>query len=477
MPPRLLSAPRARTRPWVGVADVIALLLLALSLRVLLFGGFRIVVFGLLFTVHSSLRILILAAVVLAGRHALQRQPSMLDWLRTVTGRFVRAESVQAVAPSFLWTRLGVLLAAYLAVITIGYPQRVPFRASRNEFANLPARWDAGWYAGIAQEGYRYDPRERGQQNPAFFPAFPMATRAAAVLTGGHVDVGNARYGNPMRLLWAGVIVSLAALAGALGYLYRMVRGFADRTTAIAAVQFALAYPTAFVFNAPYTEAMFLLATVATFYHFGRRQLVSAAAWGALAGLTRPNGFLLTVPLLAVAVVRSGPVPWLEPLFDRLNASSARKVSLIGDVGAALAPVAGMLIFSIFLYFAWGDPFLWAKLHAAWGRTYQGLHEAVGPVGGIDVLNVLFFLLALSVSIPIAWRLGLAYSALIVITIMPPLLAGGWLSMARLTLVLFPIYVYLAVALPAAHRVPLMIAFAALQGFGAALFFTWRPFY
>ena len=93
------------------------------------------------------------------------------------------------------------------------------------------------------------------------------------------------------------------------------------------------------------------------------------------------------------------------------------------------------------------------------------------------MLHVLFFLLTVVLAIPIAWRVGVAYSALMLLTVIPPLLAGGWLSMARVTVVLFPIYVYLAVALPPAHRGPLVLAFAVLQGLGTALFFTWRPFF
>jgi hypothetical protein len=95
----------------------------------------------------------------------------------------------------------------------------------------------------------------------------------------------------------------------------------------------------------------------------------------------------------------------------------------------------------------------------------------------MEVLHVLFFLVAVGLAIPIAWRLGLAYTALHLLTVIPPLLAGGWLSMARLTVALFPIYVYLGVTLSPAQRLAVLYIFLMLQGLGAALFFTWRPFY
>ena len=475
----------------VRVVDVLTVLLCAAAVSVVLFGGFRFRVAAVILTVHSAFRLLLLAALLSAIRHYFRRTPSLLSRVRDGLRRLWRSESFRAIAPSFAWSRAAVFMVAYLSVITIGYPTKILFRVSDNEMVNLPARWDAGWYLGIAREGYRYDPLSRHQQNVAFFPMYPMTTSVLGVFLGGHVDEGEARFSSPARMVWAGVLLNLAALAAALGYLYRMVRGFADRAAAVSAVQFALAYPLAFIFNGTYTEGLFLLASVATFYHFGRGQLAAAAGWGTITGLTRPNGFIVSIPLLAIALARSGPVPRLALIMDRLGATESRPRRLVAEVLTSAAPLVGMFLFSAYIYSQWGDPFLWAKLHAAWGRTYHGLNDARESLDAMmefgiyeytalarfEVLHVLFFLLTVVLAIPIAWRVGVAYSALMLLTVIPPLLVGGWLSMARVTVVLFPIYVYLAVALPPAHRGPLVLAFAVLQGLGTALFFTWRPFF
>jgi hypothetical protein len=312
------------------------------------------------------------------------------------------------------------------------------------------------------------------------------------VFLGGSADDARVRRGNPMRILWSGVVVNLLAFAAALGYLYRMVRAFADREAAASAVQFALAYPMAFFFVVPYSEGLFLLAAIGAFYHFGRGQLGAAAGWGVLAGLTRPNGFLLVAPLLAIAVAHTGPLPRLGAMVDRWSwFPSERRAGAVRYATVALAPLLGMLAFSAYLYASWGDPLLWTKLHAAWGRTYQGLDPALGTIeavqasglyaytttAGVEVLHVLFFLLAVGLSVPIAFRLGVAYTAFILLTVVPPLMAGGWMSMARMTVVLFPIYAYLGVAVRPAHRAGLLIAFGVLQGLATILFFTWRQFY
>ncbi len=55
-------------------------------------------------------------------------------------------------------------------------------------------------------------------------------------------------------------------------------------------------------------------------------------------------------------------------------------------------------------------------------------------------------------------------------------LMGGWLSIGRVTVGLFPIFLWLADVVPVRHRTPWLMAFAVLQGLAAALFYTWRPF-
>lgn len=58
-----------------------------------------------------------------------------------------------------------------------------------------------------------------------------------------------------------------------------------------------------------------------------------------------------------------------------------------------------------------------------------------------------------------------------------PLLAGGTLSLGRITSVLFPTFLWLGAVIPASHRSAWLIVFAMLQGLFAAAFFTWRPLY
>ena len=64
-------------------------------------------------------------------------------------------------------------------------------------------------------------------------------------------------------------------------------------------------------------------------------------------------------------------------------------------------------------------------------------------------LGALFVLVA---AWPVARRLGIAYAVFIVINILPPLAAGGFLSAGRFSAVLFPAFVWFASAVPERHR-------------------------
>ena len=82
-------------------------------------------------------------------------------------------------------SRVGVLAVGYLAVVTIGFaPSATGLELSADPLLNLPARFDAGWYGGIALDGYSFEGRFDKQQNVAFFPAMPLLMRAVGVLAG-----------------------------------------------------------------------------------------------------------------------------------------------------------------------------------------------------------------------------------------------------------------------------------------------------
>jgi hypothetical protein len=457
--------------PLVRVFDYLGVGALLLSLTIFLTGGFREWMPWGRVSMTSWLRPLIIAAVVIAVRHWLQPRPTLVTRAADAARAIARAAEVRAVMPTFVSTRSGVLLVGLLAVGLFGYRADAgpPWRLYENELLNLPARWDTGWYIGIAAEGYRWQPsRIAVQQNIAFFPAYPMLMR--------YVSLFLAR-----EVMWTGVLIAWLAFLAALIYLFRFARDRLGDDTAGAAVAFVACYPFALFFSTAYTEPLFLLTLVGACYHFERSELWQAAGWGLLAGLTRPNGCLLSIVLALIAVRPYWPLSRLE----RWNTLAARLV-------VAALPGIGMLMYSAFIYALTGNPFQWAAQNAAWGRVYRGLDTlfeeqvvmlnqdalyAFAATQAVDALQLAAVLFHLAAVWPVYRRLGLPYAVMILVNLVPPLMMGGLLSMGRVTSVLFPAFLWLATIVPVHHRTAWLIGFAMAQALCAALFFTWRPLF
>jgi len=463
---------------WATALDVVAVLMALVAISVAIGGGFR--VWDGRLSVTSWWRPALIGVLAIAIRHALVRQRPLPLRVAHGVSSWWRLPDTRVVLPIHLATRFGVLLVGFLAVILIGFPPEAAnrWRIYSNDLLDLPGRWDTGWYLMIATEGYQYNPSAAPdfQQNIAFFPAFPMTMRYLAVLFG-------------RQPLWTGVGISIVSFYLALTYFLRLSRDLLkDEGQSVTAVTLLATYPFAVFFSAAYTEGLFLLTLIGAVYHFHKNQLARAAMWGFVCGLTRPNGSLLSIVLALMAVAPMWDAVRWRPILPPPQGWGA----IIRRFLAAGSPGLGMLAFSAFIYRLTGNPFTWTMQNAAWGRVYRSLDSLVSDRFGfiannglysyastqtIDFFYSMAVLLALAAVWPVYRRFGLPFAVFILITILPPMSAGGLLSMGRVTSVLFPVFLWLGAAVPARHRVAWIALFALLQGFVAVMFFTWRPLY
>jgi hypothetical protein len=469
---------------WARYLDFLCVVLVVFAVVLSLFGGIRTRLAGFRIQLTSPYRVLLWAIAVGVVRHALVRRPPIYRDLplRLVAGW--RTAAWRAVAAVMAGTRLPILFVGYFAVFMIGFPATTgaPWKIDPNEFVNLQARADTGWYMNIAVDGYSYVPRRPDvQQNIVFFPAFPLLLRLTGRLFGG----------SPMAFMFGGTLIVLAVFAGALVYLYRLARDLlGDDAAARHTLWLLAAYPFALFYSALYTESLYLLAAVGAFVHFRNREWLQAGVWGLLAGLTRPNGCFLSVPLAVLAVSPHLPAS-LAGEKAVAGASTGRDFrSLVPAIASAAMPGIGMLIYSAFIWQLTGNPLEWAEGHLAWGRQYSGVGTLVSEqfafmsqVGlyeytarlPYDVLNGLGVVFVACSIVPVARRFGAAYALFVLINILPPLAAGGLMSAGRFSAVLFPVFIWFAAAVPDRHRPAWLAGFMALQALNAALFYTWRP--
>ena len=389
--------------------------------------------------------------------------------------------SLRSVLPAFVFTRL--------AVLAVGLVTGLVVRVATNPAADWSSwtavaavinRWDTGWYLNIVQNGYLLVPGA-AQQNVAFYPLYPALVALVSRLTG-------------LAPLLAGLIISLAAFPAALVYVERLAIESCRQPENARHVSWMLAcYPYAVFFGAVYTEALLLLCLAACIYHYRHRQWVVSAAWGVLAGLTRPNGVLVSASLLVLvagaAFAQDSRVRrWLAGERGS-NALDARAFGWQG-VAAALAPVAGPLLFSGYLWARLGEPLAWLFVQRGWGRGTGAIAASVasaanqidksGVVGTLganlyDVGNGAAALFAISLAWPVTRAYGADLGLLVILNVLAPLATGGLGSVGRFTSVLFPLFFLLADRVPRRARTPLLVACLLAQGVCAALFFTRHP--
>ena len=284
--------------------------------------------------------------------------------LRGASQKLARLSRAVAVALTLCTTFVGKRAGAWPFVFAVfGVSRLVFFVAGGLAVALLPearppdelrdaprtlgywANWDGAWYAEISGEGYA---GSRSPTSTVFFPLYPLLVRGAAyVLPGG--------------LVTPGVVVSLVAALAGLFFVYRIAEEIYDEGAARAATLAMAFFPTAFFFNAFYTEALFLaLSAGAVWAALVRRNLLLAGLLGGLAAATRNPGVLLLIPL---------GYEWLR---------GRDEFGLRGLAYLGLVPL-GLVAYVGFLWVRFGEPLIFVNEQTTyWGRGFRS------PISTLD---------------------------------------------------------------------------------------------
>lgn len=359
---------------------------------------------------------------------------------------FVRRDLRAAILP---WIVARVIVGATLAatrfmVVQIDGREEYPLR--QGLFG-----WDATFYRLIAEHGYE----AVGEDGLRFFPLVSILGRIVGLLF-----LGNSALG----LL---VVVNVSALVfGAL--LHRLVLlELHDARAARRAVWFASLLPPAVVLVMGYAEATFLVLAVGVFLAVRTGRFAWAIPLGVAAGLCRPLGILLVVPV-AIEAGRH----W------RGGDPRTRWTSL----AAVAAPVAGLAVFLAWARRAYGNFLL--PLQVQSGDEYRGdlvdplsrtVRAAVNMFRGdiFDSGRALVWLVALVVLlIVIARRLPVSYTAYAAVVLGVAMSSEVIQSLERYTMTAFPFVIGLAIvsARVEVERCVLAVLSAGMVGYGVLIF-------
>ena len=408
-----------------------------------------------------------------------------------------RRVAIRDVFGAYFSSRLLVWVAGILAVLAVGFfpgssalldPHHLtaPFHERiLNILVSPAARWDSAWYLSIAKTGYSLS------YQTVFFPLYPGLIRL------GGDALGN---GNGADLL-VGIAISVACALGALYLLHRLVSLEFNADLARNTVWIVAWLPVSVALSAVYSESVFMLLSIGCFYAGRRGRWALAGALGGLASTSRNGGILLLVPLLIFYLY--GSRPDREPDFPGATGLRPRYRIRSDVCWFALVPI-GLFAYLAYLGATIGhplDPFIhqhhWGRFFLPLGgiplEIWTLLKDLAAAVPGLDprraanisvsgvthhLYSMVFLILGLLL-LRICWkRLPAAYTAYAAISlamaVSVPAHNEPLKSLPRFMLVMFPLWIALALWATENRRVRTVIAISApLLALSTYLFVIW----
>lgn len=235
----------------------------------------------------------------------------------------------------FIFWRLSLFLLTYLGssvfpLISNNGPGSVsPFKSFN--YLNSWAQWDGGYYLSIAQNGYR------NLQDFAFFPLYPFL-----------VSIFGRAFNN---FLFAGLLVSNILFFLFLLVFYAYIkRFFSTEIARISTITF-LFFPTSFFATAMYSESLFLLLSMLTFYLLYRKKYFFSAIAASFSALTRAVGLFLGLSLVYSYFV-------------------GKHKKDIPGILMLIIPFLAFLAYMIYLKVRVGDAFIFLNVQDLWQRSF-----------------------------------------------------------------------------------------------------------
>jgi len=387
----------------------------------------------------------------------------------------------------WLWSRAAIWATALFALYTF-QPNRNPLvdvhhwddshlTRDLGAFTDVWARWDSVWFLRIAEHGY-VSPLHA---DTAFYPLYPLTVKGLGWVLGGHYVL-------------AGILISLAASLGAFYLLHRFAEERLGMEGARRAVLYLAVFPMSLFLIAVYSESLFLLLALGAFLLAERGRWLPAWTLTGLAILTRIAGIAL-LPALALMAWRS-PRRWR-------------------NLAGVVIPAALFTTYPVYLavrdkdgwsflhsqglwhrHFSHAGPLggLWDGLRSGWAGIEQlasGSHThnywpAVSATDSDPMRTAVINLSALAFLALFVWltvivwrRFGAVLGIYCVVGLAMPLSAPSsrWplLSLPRFGLVLFPIFLALAVigGRPRVHTAILAVS-AMFLGVAVAQWALWQ---
>ncbi len=318
------------------------------------------------------------------------------------------------------------------------------------------ANYDGFYYAKIARDGYQH-------LQQAFFPFYPKLINFFQGIFGGYI--------------LSGIIISSVSFLFFLFLLSELMRQSGEEKQVIRKTLFYYAlFPTAFYFVSVYTESIFMLLVIASFYLADKKKWLLAGLTAGLASYTRVIGVFL-VPALIYEYYEIEAKRDMKTRFDAAKSALQKRLSWaylkylaktrlphIKNIGSILTGVWGFVVYGLYLHKTKDNFFYFIEAQSGFtaGRQvnkvvliYQVLWRYLKMIITVDITSYTYFIVWYELIITLififlllyAWlrtkisRSWIIFSAFAFVL---PTLTGTFTSMPRYVLACFPCFISLA---------------------------------
>jgi Gpi18-like mannosyltransferase len=347
-----------------------------------------------------------------------------------------------------LWL-IFIYLVSFLASIFVDFHPTFPYSENLLIKSGLPkfiwsfANFDGVHYLNIARVGYAY------QYTQVFFPLYPLLIRYLHQVLPFFNYIINA------------LVISLIAFYLSLHFFYKLLLMDFEIKKAKKIIIILLIFPISFYFASVYTESIFFLFTILTFYFARKKNYLISSFFCSLATATRLVGIFLIPAILYEYLI------YKKINFKKLSEFDVKEVnkfflSLIKSPILYLSSL-GVIIYLIYLYIKFNDPLLFWHDQPVFGAERSGnsliflpqvIYRYIKIFFTVSINTYKYFISASEFITTIltltclihayVLKVRISYMIFSWLAFIIPTLTGTFSSMPRYILIIFPIYIVLS---------------------------------
>lgn len=342
---------------------------------------------------------------------------------------------------------LSVIIWRLLLFVPLLFLRYLPRPQDLRYFGISPwANFDGDHYLAIAMHGY-------DASVARFFPLYPIIIKIIANPF--------SRISNPYYTFIIGMFVSNLSFLAACLILYKLLRTEYSYKTSFWTIIFLLVFPTSFFFGSIYAESLFLLLTVLSFYLVRKRKWLLAILSATLLPITRSVGLVIL------------PALFIEWFLQQKEKNKPPSIIILLSLFLIPLSLIGYAFFNFIKFKDWLY-FVHAQTELSNGRSSsiilipQTLFRYGKMLITVPITQyiwhivflelAMFFFAAILLYIAYIKKIRLSYLAFAILAFLIPTSTGTFTGLPRYVIVLFPMFIALALIKNKRIKIIYMIA-------------------